>query len=625
MLDIESLEVSHMDNVFHILPSFDAMEGASLVWEEVGVEVASRRSWFGKNKLDKKKILLRVSGIVSPGDILFVMGPSGAGKSTFLDALTDRIAQGTEGRITLDGQRVNQNLLVREAKYVEQEDHMYSSLTVRETLMFAAKFYCKDPSVRKTRVEETLQVLGLIKQADVKVGGLFVRGLSGGQKRRLAVGTQLLAMPSILFLDEPTSGLDSAACLKLISYLRKLAKDLNLTIVCTIHQPSTEIFMMSDRLLLLAQGRTAYFGPTSKVENYFEELGYPCPSLTSIAEHVIDKINGDFGEKQAVEDILDNWPLTKEYQLMQTEIAALHIYVSSKDSEQEKSARCCGRSYETSFPWQLVTLIHRIALNALRNPLVLWMRVVVYCIFGLYTGTAWLRLERTACNVEDFSGALFFISSFMVLMSISVLPSYIDERHLVMQERANGAYGVIVFNLAHTLLGFVMAFILAFFAGTINYWLTGYNPLFQRYFFFILNLFLALSVAEALMTFVASMIPVLILAFAVAACIYATFMVVMGFFIRLENIGWWWRWMHYISMHSFSFSSFMLNEFTDTFWPPCENTFGTVNAISGEEVLKYYDYNGYNIWVNSAVLFGMVIFYRTATTLWQWKFHDARK
>uniref|UniRef100_A0A7S0BHM4 ABC-2 type transporter domain-containing protein n=1 Tax=Rhodosorus marinus TaxID=101924 RepID=A0A7S0BHM4_9RHOD len=172
-----------------------------------------------------------------------------------------------------------------------------------------------------------------------------------------------------------------------------------------------------------------------------------------------------------------------------------------------------------------------------------------------------------------------------------------------------------------------MAFILALTAGSINYWLVGYNSEFGRYCFFIFNLFLSLTVAEGMMTLIASIIPILILAFAVAACLYGAFMVVMGFFIRLDNIGWWWRWMHYISLHSYSFSSFMINEFSGTEWPACPPVDGQPGtpAISGDQVLERYDYDQFNMWVNCGILVGMVIFYRGATTLWQWKFHDARK
>eukprot|EP00189_Rhodosorus_marinus_P001181 CAMPEP_0113964168 /NCGR_PEP_ID=MMETSP0011_2-20120614/6965_1 /TAXON_ID=101924 /ORGANISM="Rhodosorus marinus" /LENGTH=614 /DNA_ID=CAMNT_0000976391 /DNA_START=325 /DNA_END=2166 /DNA_ORIENTATION=- /assembly_acc=CAM_ASM_000156 len=574
--------------------SLKGTHGACLMWRDVAVTVDTDKGWFSR-KSSKKKILDQVSGLVAPGEMLFIMGPSGAGKSTFLDALTDRIARGVEGSITLDGVEVNQSLLVRKSKYVEQEDHMYASLTVRETLMFAAKFYCKESSVRKPRVEETLRVLGLTEQAEVKVGGIFVRGISGGQRRRLAVGTQLLALPSILFLDEPTSGLDAAACQHLIAYLRKVAKEFGLTIVCTIHQPATEVFMMSDRLLLLSQGRTAYFGPTAGVEGYFERLGYPCPELTSIAEHVIHKINGDFGEKEVVDEILDSWPSTNEYTKMLEQMQEEEDLVNSKG---EISGKVRGRSYTTSFFSQLFTLLHRILLNTLRNPLVLWMRVAMYCMLAIFTGTAWLLLERVACNVVDVAGALFFLSAFMVFMSVSVLPSYIEERYLVMHERANGSYGVIVFNLAHALVGFIMAFILAIAAGSISYWLVGFNPEFGRYCFFILTLFLSLTVAEAMMTLIASIIPILILAFAVAACIYGMFMVVMGYFIRLDNIGWWWRWMHYISLHSYSFSSFMINEFSGTEWPACPPVGGQPGtpAITGDQVLERYDYDQFNMW-----------------------------
>ncbi|KAJ8901042.1 hypothetical protein NDN08_004904 [Rhodosorus marinus] len=249
------------------------------------------------------------------------------------------------------------------------------------------------------------------------------------------------------------------------------------------------------------------------------------------------------------------------------------------------------------------------------------MRVGMYCLLALFNGTAWLRIYRGSCNAFDVTGALFFILAFMVFMSISVLPSYIDERYLVMQERANGAYHVVPFNLAHTIMGFVMAALLAVPAGTINYWLVGFNSDFGRYGFFILNLFLTLAVAESLMALIASIFPIVIIAFAVAAVILGVFMVVMGYFIDLPNLGWWWKWLHYLSLHSYAFGSFMVNEFTDTFWPSCD----IIPPLSGFQVLRFYNYLGTNKWTNTAVLVGMIFFYRIANTIWQWACHNARK
>mmetsp|Transcript_16299 Transcript_16299/g.67553 ORF Transcript_16299/g.67553 Transcript_16299/m.67553 type:complete len:684 (-) Transcript_16299:1755-3806(-) len=618
--------------------------GATLEFKDVSVTVWLKRpSIFAKRP--SKRILEGCSGIVKPGEILFIMGPSGAGKTTLLDALADRIGRivpsghkwlrlfnifkdaGTEGTVTIDGQLARRKVLRYKSKYVEQNDMMYTSLTVKETLQFAANFYCSDRKERRARVQETLEVLGLSEQANVKIGGVFSRGISGGQRRRVSVGQQLIASPKVLFLDEPTSGLDSAACFKLVAHLRTITRELGLTVVATIHQPSTEVFLFSDRLMILSNGRTAYFGPSSDVEEYFNSLGYVRPGLKSIAEHVIDKVNSDFGEKEKVESILDAWPSTEQYERMQNELSdheRLPQYldgVNSSHIETKAGRRRRRWGYPTGFLHQTWTLLVRLVLNILRNPLVLWMRVGMYCLLALFNGTVWLRIDRGSCNAFDVTGALFFILAFMVFMSISVLPSYIDERYLVMQERANGAYHVVPFNVAHTIMGFIMAAVLAIPAGTINYWLVGFNSDFGRYCFFILNLFLTLAVAESMMALIASIFPILIIAFAVAAVIIGMFMVVMGYFIDLPNIGWWWRWLHYVSLHSYAFGSFMVNEFTDTFWPSCD----IIPPLTGDQVLRFYNYLGTNKWTNTAVLVGMIFIYRIANTIWQWTFHNARK
>ena len=168
-----------------------------------------------------------------------------------------------------------------------QDDTLQGSLTVRENLMFSANLRLPSSlnyQQRVDKVNEVIEVLGLTKSADTSVGDVFRRGVSGGERRRTSVGMELLTMPAILFLDEPTSGLDSLSALRICKLLQDLAKNLRLTIICTIHQPSSTVFECFDKLLLLSRGQMVYFGERAGATQYFADLGKEIPSNTNPAD-----------------------------------------------------------------------------------------------------------------------------------------------------------------------------------------------------------------------------------------------------------------------------------------------------------------------------------------------------
>eukprot|EP00894_Picocystis_sp_ML_P000422 jgi/Pico_ML_1/50939/g2054.t1 len=235
-----------------------------------------------------KRILDNVSGYCKSGEILYIMGPSGAGKTTLLDSLADRTSLVPSGRQYLDGQPKTEEEFKKVAKYCLQEMFLYEGLTVKETLYYAASFYTVSDDDRWNRVNEAMEILGLVDQADVKIGGVFYRGVSGGQRRRVTVGEVLVAEPKILFLDEPTSNLDSAAAYNLVLKLKSIAQHKLTTVICTIHQPSERVFEMSDKLLLLGNAAAFVFGTFMTVTGFFikyEDIPAPWRWLHFVAFH----------------------------------------------------------------------------------------------------------------------------------------------------------------------------------------------------------------------------------------------------------------------------------------------------------------------------------------------------
>lgn len=169
--------------------------------------------------------------------------------------------------------------------YVQQDDILFQTMTVRECLEFAAKLKLKGTMDEKMRrVEETIRELRLNKCQNTKIGGPLVKGVSGGERKRTSIGVELITDPNLVFLDEPTTGLDSFTATAVMEILKDLAIS-GRTIISTIHQPNSDIFEMFDRLMLLAQGKIIYFNEARLSVGHFESIGFKCPELSNPADY----------------------------------------------------------------------------------------------------------------------------------------------------------------------------------------------------------------------------------------------------------------------------------------------------------------------------------------------------
>ena len=241
-----------------------------------------------------QQILSGVHGVVHPGQVMAIMGASGAGKTTFLDILARKNKRGTvNGEFYVNGGIISNEDFKSVVGFVDQEDTMMPTLTVYETILNSALLRLpKDMNrqAKNRRVMEVISELGIMHIKDQIIGSedSGMRGISGGEKRRVGIACELVTSPSILFLDEPTSGLDAFNAYNVIESLVTLAKNFNRTVIFTIHQPRSNIVALFDQLILLAKGRMVYSGEYRRCQRYFDDLGYACPPGFNIADYLVD-------------------------------------------------------------------------------------------------------------------------------------------------------------------------------------------------------------------------------------------------------------------------------------------------------------------------------------------------
>jgi len=273
---------------------------------------------ISKTLPSKQEIMRDVSGEFKAGRTCAIMGPSGAGKTTLVNLVTEK-AKRTSGDIFINGKKDSLKNYKKLIGFVPQEDVMLRELTVQDILLHSAKMRLPKSwtdEQKKSKVLEVVHFLGLEKVMNSPIGNEEERGISGGQRKRVNIGMELVADPNILFLDEPTSGLDSATAFEVCSLLKEIASKQNMTIVSVIHSPSTQAFEQFDDLVLLINGgRTAYVGPVDQAKDYFARIGFPCPDGVNPADFYMDVASGKVPSALKHDfipsDLVDFWKIYK--------------------------------------------------------------------------------------------------------------------------------------------------------------------------------------------------------------------------------------------------------------------------------------------------------------------------
>ncbi|CAO2183132.1 unnamed protein product [Urochloa humidicola] len=278
------------------------LEFTSLTYTVVKKQRGAGGEWEKKDV----DLLHEITGYAPKGCVTAVMGPSGAGKSTFLDALAGRIAS-LDGRVALDGVEMSPSLIKRSSAYVMQDDRLFPMLTVYETLLFAADFRLGSSvsaADKRLRVNNLIEQLGLTSSRNTYIGDEGTRGVSGGERRRVSIGVDIIHGPALLFLDEPTSGLDSTSAHSVIEKVHDIACA-GSTVVLTIHQPSSRILLLLDHLVILARGQLMYSGGPKEVASHLGRMGRRVPKGENSIEHLLDVIQeyeqSEFGVRALAE------------------------------------------------------------------------------------------------------------------------------------------------------------------------------------------------------------------------------------------------------------------------------------------------------------------------------------
>ncbi|KAK6145322.1 hypothetical protein DH2020_022142 [Rehmannia glutinosa] len=537
-----------------------------------------------------KTILDDVCGEARDGEIMAVIGASGSGKSTLIDALANRMAKGSlKGSITLNGEQIESRLMKVISAYVMQDDLLYPMLTVEETLMFAAEFRLPrtlSKSKKKIRVQALIDQLGLRNAAKTVIGDEGHRGVSGGERRRVSIGIDIIHDPILLFLDEPTSGLDSTSAFLLVKVLQRIAQTGSLVIM-SIHQPSYRILGLLDRMIFLSRGKTVYSGSPSNLPLFFSDFGHPIPDSENRTEFALDlirELEGSPGGTKSLVEFNKSWQTLKRgniNNIIQTTIAGASngstINLSLKEAisasiSRGKLVSGTGNGGPTNSAtsmvptfanpsWiELAVLSRRSFTNSRRMPELFGIRLAAVMVTGFILATVFWRLDNSPKGIQERLGFFAFAMSTMFYTCADALPVFLQERYIFMRETAYNAYRRSSYVLSHSLMSLpaILFMSLAFAATT--FWAVGLDGSFLFYFMIIFASFWA---GSSFVTFLSGVVPQVMLGYVIVVALLAYFLLFSGFFINRDRIPPYWIWFHYISLVKYPYEAVLQNEFQD--------------------------------------------------------------
>ncbi|KAI1740240.1 putative ABC multidrug transporter [Xylaria scruposa] len=423
-------------------------EKSSVVhWTNVGYTIKTRHK--------RVSILEDIHGWVKPGTLTALMGATGAGKTTLLDVLSNRTIHGdVSGSVYVDGS-LRDPSFSRRIGYVQQDDIHMSTSTIREALLFSAML--RQPRIKSTtqklaHVDNIIHLLDMDHYADAIVG-VPGEGLNVEQRKRLTIGVEMAAGPELLlFLDEPTSGLDSQTAWSICKLLRKLA-DHGQTIMCTIHQPSAELFEMFDSLLLLDKGGyELYFGPIgadgSSVVNYFEAHEAPkCPPTVNPAEWIVDITSrgNTAAESRTWSQIWGESEQKRE--------VLQHLATLTRKEHHGTTLNPPVAEYATPFIRQLAIVTRRLFQSYWRSPQYVYSKLTVSFGIALVNGISFYNSPHDIQGLTNNIFGIFLITQQFSTIGQQIIPRLVDSRSIFeARERRNRSYSWSVFIASNILV-----------------------------------------------------------------------------------------------------------------------------------------------------------------------------
>ncbi|GAV69190.1 ABC_tran domain-containing protein/ABC2_membrane domain-containing protein/PDR_assoc domain-containing protein [Cephalotus follicularis] len=555
-------------------------------------------------------ILKDVSGIIKPSRIALLLGPPASGKTTMLLALAGKLDQSLKlsGTVTYNGHGMQEFVPQRTAAYISQHDLHIGEMTVRETLAFAAR--CQgvgsrydllaelsrreraanikpDPDIdvfmkaaakggqeASVVTDYIIKVLGLEVCADTMVGDEMIRGISGGQRKRVTTGEMLVGTAKALFMDEISTGLDTSTTYQIVNSLKQYVHIFNGTALISLLQPAPETYELFDDIILVSDGQIVYQGPRKHVLEFFESLGFKCPERKGVADFL--------QEVTSKKDQIQYWACRNvPYRFITVEefteaFQSFHVGRSLSDElgtpfpkNKSHPAALATKKYGVSLRELLKACFAREYLLMKRNSFVYYFKLTQCTVMAFITMTLFLRTNMHRRSVTDggiYIGALFFALIVNMFNGISEMSLAIAKLPVFYKQRDLLFYPPWAYGLPPWILKIPFSFVETAVWTFMTYYVIGFDPnvgrLFKQYLVFLLSN----QMASALFRTIAAVgrNPIIANTFGLFALLLL--FVFSGFVLSQDYIKKWWKWAYWLSPMMYGQNAIVVNEFFGHSW-----------------------------------------------------------
>ncbi|KAI9099904.1 P-loop containing nucleoside triphosphate hydrolase protein [Phlyctochytrium arcticum] len=610
------------------MDEFDQIEPAEVIVSNLSITIGGkRRKILQQSSPDESNkstesvyeirggstVLRNVSFGAERGKLVAIMGGSGSGKTTLLNALAGRGRNlNLQGNIMINGIRSKDFIDSGKVAYVQQTDQLLPFLTVRQTLQYAARLRLPQGMPLKTKythVENVILELGLKECADTIIGDEWQKGISGGEKRRVSVGVQLLMNPSILFMDEPTTGLDAFTSHALTETLVSLCRG-GRTIFVSIHQPRSDIFDLFDDIILLSRGDLVYAGPRQGALAHFENLGHTVPEYVNPADHLIDITSVDNRDTAAeAESLARVDTLVKAWR----DSAASRTPPEFLPVTDKKKSRVCGafpgrqRRTGAGFWEQTKVLSARSIRNLVADRVTLYGSIIEVLLLATAVGIIFYKLDETQAGILGRKAVVYISAAVQNYLAIMFMVYKLSLDFRVFdRERLDKMYGVVPYLTGWWIANFLLNVVVAVIFSVILYYMSGLRT--DEGFHFAIfawgNILMQLcTVAWAF--FAISIARDFATASLIANSVFTFLSTSSGFYIQINEIPVYLRWFKDISYISYGYRLLSSNEFSENSYacPDLQLPPGTIDPrCQGVNILRSQGFTEHDYWTPTLLL-----------------------
>jgi ATP-binding cassette subfamily G (WHITE) protein 2 len=560
---------------------------------------------------DGGKILLHnTSGVVRPG-VTAVIAPTGSGKTTFLNALTGATRTATvHGDVRLNGKAVSGRTCKTLVSYVAQEDVLDAHLTVQECMDFAAGLQLGHfPAEERAKiVANLLEEIGIAHVNDTLVGSATVRGVSGGQRKRVSIALGLLRRPRVIVMDEPTCGLDSTTALNIIQSLHRITSRCGVVVLMAIHQPQQAIFNLFDQLILIRGGRLLYHGNAKACITMMGELGFAHDGITGYADHIVEVISPALG--QTMEEKHRTCAVLKAYTMPDVDLDDNNDTVLTSTVTQQ------------SWVGQFGVCFGRIGRAEVRKYGAHVMNLISTLGCALLIGGVYYDIPVTQAGARLRLALLFFCCINQSLFgAMKVILAFPDVRALTLAERRAGLYSMSPYFIAYSAVDLIYGIVWPFIFALPVVYMSGLQTG-ARFLGFVFILYLDKLCATSLAMSIAAITRITSAALVVCPMALETSRLFSGFFLAPNAVPSYFVWLDPLSYVKYAFVGAALNELPPVVYECVGTSFNattnttrrgicnpTLPQTGNDQIVgNGYDYISYGGCVG--VLIGYLIFVR---------------